>query len=119
MPCGRYSTAVDVPLLLHRKNFHYESQRRIGRNHSGNTTRAISSLWWTSQCSLTANIDVLDTLGPAWDDAIERKSGWLTTFIRTIELRAISECAAVIDYDRISRLWRYASTRFNGFDDYA
>lgn len=51
--------------LLHCQNFDAESQPRIWRNDTRNSTLAIGSLRQTSQLRLASHIDVLNALRPA------------------------------------------------------
>src|SRR3954462_14777934 len=89
----------------HGQKLDLEVQGRIRRDHTtARAALAIGRRGRTDELRLAAWLHHLHALGPAADDAVERKFRRLAALVGAVELAAVRESAAVVDADFVGGL---------------
>ena len=84
----------------------------IGTDIRTRAALAVSKIRWNKKLIFRARFHQLQSLGPALDNAIDRKGGRRAALVGTIELGPVDQGSAVIDLDGVSLFWRGAGTFF-------
>jgi len=115
--CKRRPTplAAKIARLLNFEQLNVEDQRRIGRNHTTCTLRAVSQIRRNIELNLSTFFDELDAFGPARNDPVEREGNRLVPLVGAVEFRAIDRGATVIHKNRVGRLGALAMSFGNDF----
>src|SRR5262245_34814650 len=100
--------------LANLQEFHFEEQRRIGRDHAAGAARAVAELGRDGELALAADLHACDALVPALDHVAlaERKHERLAAVLARVELAAfravVEEPPGVVHGDLAARLGRIA-----------
>src|SRR6185437_15273677 len=112
---GRLADNLDSHWRLVRCLFAYDLQQFDLENQGcaagdgrGMTLIAVGEIGWADQAGFAADFHQLNAFGPAGDDAVEREGRGFVALVRTIELGAVDQGAAIVDLDRIGRGGRRA-----------
>src|SRR3954469_15264685 len=101
----------------HGQKLDLEVQGRIRRdNATARAALAIGQGRGTDELRLAARLHHLHALGPAADDAVERKFRRLAALVRAVELAAVRESAAVMTADFVGGLRRLALAGLQGLE---
>src|ERR1017187_1743573 len=86
----------------------FEDERRSAGNCGRVSHVAVGDVGGADQTRFAAHLHALHAFGPALDNAVERELSGLIALVGAVELGAVEQGAAVVDFPRVGGFRRFA-----------
>lgn len=98
----RFFSLILILLFQNIQQLHLKYQCRIGRDRAA-AGFFVCQLWRDDQPGFAPDFHGLQCFGPAGDDLGHAEGRWGAAVDRAIELRAVDQCAGVMDFHFVGR----------------